>query len=523
MNTMNQHMVKLLTAQQIRAWDAFTMAHEPISSRSLMERAAAAFAAWLYNLVGSGSPLYIFCGPGNNGGDGLAAARILQEKGCEVVVWLADFGLPCSVDRQLQLELLQQSSLPIHSLAPSNFPQLPAKAVIVDGLMGTGLSRPVTGAMADCILWLNALPNLRVAIDIPSGLPVDQLPQGPALKADYTFSFQLPKLSFLLSSCGELAGHWTVGDIGLLPEALAQMDSQRFWITKESVAALLLRRSRFSHKGNMGHALLIAGSHGKTGAALLAAAACLRAGAGLLTVHIPTAGIAPLLARLPEAMISEEKVLEHWWTIPALDAFNALGVGPGLGNHPAGLTAFTDLLETCTKPMVLDADALNMLARKPSLLSLVPPNTILTPHPKEFERLFGAAASETERLQLLQRQAVEHRWVIVLKNAYTVIALPDGSLFFNSSGNAGMATAGAGDVLTGILTGLLARGYEPATAAIVGVYLHGLAGDLAAGELGQESLIASDLNDFLGKAFLSLASCSPPPTDFFTQYHATHE
>lgn len=505
-----QDMVKLLSARQIRDWDAYTIEHEPISSRMLMERAAAAFADWLYALTGSSSPLHIFCGPGNNGGDGLAAARLLLQRGCEVVVWLADFGQSCSEDRQLQLEILHHYRLPVHILSAETFPTIPANAVVVDGLMGAGLNRPLTGAMAACIHWLNTLPNLRVAIDIPSGLPVDTLPQGPVLKADYTFSFQLPKLSFLLPSCGGLAGQWTVGNIGLLPEALAQLESHEFWVTQEAVAAMLRARDRFSHKGTMGHALLIAGSRGKIGAALLAAEACLRAGAGLLTVHIPTAGISPLLARLPEAMVSEETTSAHWWTVPALDAFHALGVGPGLGDHAASLTALGSLLKDCKKPLVLDADALNMLAQKPSLLDLVPPDTILSPHPKEFERLFGAAADETARIRLLRQQAVERRWVIILKNAYTIIALPNGDLFFNSSGNAGMATAGTGDVLTGLLTGLLARGYKPADAAILGVYLHGLAGDLASAEWGQESLIASDLIDFLGKAFRTLAGGSRP-------------
>jgi len=501
---MEHNMVKLLSARQISAWDAYTIEHEPISSRMLMERAAACFAEWLYTLVGGDSPLHFFCGPGNNGGDGLAAARLLQQRGCEVVVWLADFGLPCSRDRQDQLAALQACALPAHILSPEAFPPMPASAVLVDALMGAGLNRPLTGAMADCVRWLNTLPNRRVAIDIPSGLPVDDLPQGPALEADYTFSFQLPKLSFLLPSCGGLAGQWTVGDIGLLPGALAQLDSQQFWVKKEAIAAMLQRRHRFAHKGNMGHALLIAGSEGKMGAALLAAHACLRAGAGMLTVHLPTAGVTPLLARLPEAMLSEESSAAHWWTVPVLDTYQAVGVGPGLGTHPSSCMALDRLLRECNKPLVLDADALNMLASAPAMLDRIPPDSILTPHPKEFERLFGPTTDDIARIGLLRRQASQRRLVIVLKNAHTLIALPDGSLFFNSSGNAGMATAGAGDVLTGLLTGLLARGYAPAKAALIGVYLHGLAGDLAAAELGQESLIASDLTTFLGKAFLTM-------------------
>ncbi len=505
---MEHNMVKLLSARQIKAWDAYTIEHEPISSRMLMERAAAAFADWLYELAGSASPFHVFCGPGNNGGDGLAAARLLSQRGCKVVVWLADFGLPCSQDRQHQLVSLQSVVFPLHTLSVDAFPAIPATAVLVDALMGAGLNRPISGAMADCIHWLNALPNLRVAIDIPSGLPVDALPQGPVLKADYTFSFQLPKLSFLLPSCGGLAGKWTVGNIGLLPGALAALDSHQFWVSKDVIAAMLRKRDRFSHKGSMGHALLIAGSEGKIGAALLAAHACLRAGAGLLTVHIPSAGVMPLLARVPEAMISEESSGGHWWTVPVLDTCQVVGVGPGLGKHPSSLMALARLLEESNKPLVLDADALNMLADKPSLIEHIPPGSILTPHPKEFERLFGPSADDIARLQCLREQAVQRQLVIVLKNAYTITALPSGSLFFNCSGNAGMATAGAGDVLTGLLTGLLARGYGPAEAALIGVCLHGLAGDLAAAELGQESLIASDLVDFLGKAFLTLERSS---------------
>lgn len=502
-------MIKIPSARQIRDLDAFTIAHEPIASIDLMERASHVFVRWFaqqfpleYN-----KPICVFCGPGNNGGDGLAVARLLHELGYPVRVWLAypDETSP-SADHTTNLSRLRlKHVIDIHSLNPSEpFPTLPAGALVIDALYGSGLNRPLSGPQAQLIEWLNEQPLTRIAIDIPSGLLADDHCTGPAIRAHYTLSFQFPKLCFLQASSGLWAGDWHYADIGLSPAGIAALDTPYFWMDSAAACALRRPRHRFDHKGVFGHALVIAGSYGKVGAAILCSKAVLRAGAGLVSVHVPKRAYEIMQIAFPEAMVEVDRHLFVWSETGPLDRYAAIGLGPGLGTDDTSAAALFELLNRWHKPMVIDADALNLLALHPHQLQKLPAGTILTPHPKEFERLFGHTDNDYSRLALLRQKAQELGLVIVLKTAYTAIASPDGQVFFNSTGNPGMGTAGTGDVLTGIITGLLAQSYAPLEAACLGVYLHGLAGDLAAAKLQQESLIADDLIQYLGQAFSRL-------------------
>lgn len=499
--------MKLFSTEQIRAWDAYTIEHEPVASVDLMNRAAAAFVDWLARLYpDTARPVWIFAGTGNNGGDGVAVARLLHRQFYTAKVFVCDFGSAHSADFDAQLaDLPPHDTVALHTLAsPDQFPTVPANVLIVDALFGSGLTRPLEGVWADLVARINALPNEIVAIDLPSGLFADRHTPGPCIRATRTFSFETPKRAFFFPENAERVGEWAFGSIGLHPKYAEETETNFHVVTRADAQALLRPRPRFSHKGTYGHALLLNGRFGSMGAAVLAAGACLRAGVGLLTAHTPFCGLDILQTRVPEAMCSADSSDTHWTELPDLSRYTAIGTGCGIGLDPQTAQALKRLLQTARVPLVLDADALNILARHPNWFSFLPENTILTPHPKEFERLFGPSKDDFERNALQRAKAKEHRIFIVLKGAFTATACPDGSCWFNTTGNPGMATGGSGDVLTGLLTGLLAQGYSPHDACLLGVYLHGLAGDLAAAEKSQPGMVAGDLVDFLGKAWLEL-------------------
>lgn len=498
--------MKIFTASQTRAWDAYTIAHEPIASLALMDRAAAVFTEWFVAQFGQPRPkVWLLCGPGNNGGDGLAVARLLHHLPGDVRVWVCNFSQRRSDDSEAQLSRLPLA-LDCTFLQNGELPNRPdSDVVVIDALFGSGLNRPLEGDFARVVEWMNALPNEVVSIDLPSGMVADAPTEGVCVQADRTTSFQAPKLAFFLPENAQKLGDWLFADIGLHPDYAAITPTSFHYLTAEEASALRCPRHKFDHKGTFGHALLVCGSLGKMGAAVLAARACLRSGVGLLTCQVPGCGLDVMQSSVPEAMCQTDPS-ESQWSCPPDDAalYACIGIGCGIGQHKATALALEALLKSADKPMVLDADALNLLAKNPDWWAFLPKNSILTPHPKEFERLFGSTSNGFERLALQQQKAQEHGLVIVLKGAHSSIASPDGSVWFNSTGNPGMATGGSGDVLTGILTGLLAQGYAPPDAARLGVFLHGRAGDLAAAELGQESLIAGDLVAFLGAAWRSL-------------------
>ncbi|HEY4108116.1 NAD(P)H-hydrate dehydratase [Puia sp.] len=496
--------MEILSAEQIRAWDEYTLQHEPIASIDLMERAAASCLAWLEKAGYAGRSFSIYCGKGNNGGDGLALARMLSDWDCPVAVHILEFGNIGTEDFQINLARLHSTPVEVRFVqGPEHFHPIPPGDVLIDALLGSGLNRKLEGVTAQLAEHLNASGNEIISIDIPSGLFVGRSSKdNTVIRATHTLSFQVYKPAFLMPENEAWVGEVHILDIGLHPGFLAQAAGEAELLDTGIIEAIYKPRKSFAHKGNFGHALLVAGSYGKMGAAVLAAKACLRAGSGLLTCSIPGCGYVILQTAVPEAMLvmdPDERI--HTAVPPDLDKYSVIGIGPGLGQEERTVAFFRDLLRQSKKPMVVDADALNILAAHPDLHSMLPPYSILTPHPKEFERLFGAAADDYARFDRAREQARRLGVIIVLKGHYTFIAMPGGKSYFNSTGNAGMAKGGSGDVLTGILTALLGQSYSPGEAALLGVYLHGLAGDLAADTHSQESMLPSDLADHLGKAF----------------------
>lgn len=516
--------MKIFTTEQVHRIDAYTIENEPIASIDLMERASRQLATWISDVFENSVPFVFLIGPGNNGGDGLAVARLLSDMNYMAEVFMVRISDRISPDAKVNLERLRQGGKAgitevgdkggLDSLA--GYLAGHPSAVLVDALFGSGLTRVVSGLAAEVIARVNSLPNLKIAIDAPSGLfGEDNRRNDPQaiLKADYTLTLQSPPLSFFFAENQEFTGIWEVLPIGLHPEIMEKESTPYRYLLGEYLSSLLRSRKKFDHKGNYGHALLIAGCYGMMGAAVLAAKACLRSGIGLVTTHVPRSGYKILQTTVPESLISIDQSDIIFSAAPGLDAFTAIGVGPGLGCKPNSGRALRELIEAVRAPLVIDADALNLLSMNPDWIGLLPENTILTPHPREFERLDGAGDSKSagegrpkstggyERHLRQIEFARKYKLIVVLKGAHSSIAFPDGSCWFNTTGNPGMATAGSGDVLTGIILSLLGQGYSPADSARLGVYLHGLAGDLAAEASSEESLIAGDIIESLGLAF----------------------
>jgi len=356
----------------------------------------------------------------------------------------------------------------------------------------------------DVIKYINSVDSTIISIDIPSGMFGEDNTENnynSIISADYTLSFQFPKLSFMFAENAQHLGEWEVLPIGLSGNAIRNTISPYTFSEKNEVAPLLKKRNKFDHKGTFGHGILVSGSYGKMGAAILGAAASLRTGIGLVTCHVPSCGVSTVQCAIPEAMVEPDKNEIHISVIGSTDSFSAVGIGPGMGTDPESQLALYGILKECKKPIIIDADALNILSLNKGWYSLIPEGAILTPHPKEFERLAGKSDNSFDRLNKQIEFSRDHKCIVILKGAHTSITTPEGKVFFNSTGNPGMATAGSGDVLTGILLSLLAQGYSPENAAISGVYLHGVAGDIAADEACYASIIASDIIKSLGKAF----------------------
>lgn len=500
--------MQIFSAEQIRLWDEFTINHEPIPSIDLMERAATRCFEWLEEHEYLDRSFIVYCGKGNNGGDGLAIARLLSARECPVIVYILEFGHKGTEDFQVNLARLHSTAVEIRFIqSGEHFHPIPEDHIVIDALFGSGLNRPLEGITASLIAHINASGAEIISIDIPSGLYVDKSSKGNAvIKATHTISFQSYKLAFLVAENEPYTGKVYLMDIGLHKDYLHQSQADLHLTDPETIRSVFRPRDQFAHKGNFGHALLIAGSHGKIGAAILAAKACMRSGVGLLTAHIPGCGYSIMQTAVPEAMvITDEDENKNTAVAGDISKFTVIGAGPGIGTDKKTKELLQHLLQEYKKPLVLDADALNILAADPSLQELLPPYSVLTPHPKEFERLFGAAANDFDRLHLASRKARQYQVIIVLKGHHTFIAMPDGQGYFNSTGNAGMAKGGSGDVLTGIITALIAQAYSPAEAAVLGVYLHGLAGDLAAGAFSEQAMLPSDLIHFIGQAYLGMS------------------
>ena len=494
--------MKLLTSEQIRQWDRYTIDNEPIKSIDLMERASRRWTQEFIKVFRPEQPIYVFTGQGNNGGDGLAIARMLIHAGYTVQVYQLWLKEQCSQDNEINRQRLLRLSKNIYHKITSeeNIPEIPHGAIVIDALWGTGINKPLTGLPATLIERLNSLDAIRVSVDVPSGLPCEGELLGPVFKADWTITFQVPKLSFLFPDTGKYVGEFTVVDIGLLPEFLETIETQYFYITQQDVKNLLLSRGRFDHKGTFGHALIIGGSIDKAGAIIMATMGALASGCGLVTAHIPQSALSSFHSRVPSAMasISGPTVVEL--PVNDMDKYNACGVGPGMGTDFPVREFLKGFLTQWQKPIVLDADALNIIAME-KWHNLLPEGSILTPHPGEWRRLTGTSGTTFSDVKTILEFAISHKVIVVLKRAHTIIAMPDGKIFFNSTGNEILATGGSGDVLTGLITGLLARGYSRENAVIVGVFLHGLAGDIARSFHSTESFTADKIAEYIDSAW----------------------
>jgi len=502
--------IKILSVDQIREADSYTILNEPIPSIDLMERAANKCVEWLTNKI-SDQKVVVFCGMGNNGGDGLAIVRILQADMIHAEAFIVHHGSTFSEDCAANLKRLEDLNPGIvhHINDEKDFPEIGHNDIIVDAIFGSGLSKPVTGLAGKVIDLINKQDTIKVSIDFPSGLFASVYTdptKGGIVEADYTLTFQNPKLAFFFSQNDRYTGAWSTLDIGIKSEFIDHAKTKNFLLTQQDISPMLKPRSRFSHKGTYGHALLIAGGKGKTGAAILSSKAALRTGLGLLTVHLPEEAVVPLQTSIPEAMISFDQSKDVFSRIPDLSSYNAIGIGPGIGQRPETAAALKLLIQEIKVPIVIDADALNILGDNHTWLSFLPPGCILTPHPKEFERLAGKSTNDFERLQMQKEFSFKYNCFVLLKGAFSSVSTPDGKIFFNPTGNPGMATGGSGDALTGIILSLLAQGYTPLESALTGVYIHGLAGDIAAEEFGYQSMIASDIIDKLYKAFKELGA-----------------
>jgi len=499
--------MKIFTRTQIHELDDFTIANEPIKSIDLMERAARVLTRAITERWPSSVPVVVFAGPGNNGGDALAVARMLLEQDYQVQTYLFNITGHLSADcTENKKRLSDKRGLPLYIEVTQNFepPRLEEGMLVVDGLFGSGLNKPLAGGFASLVKYVNASKAEVVSIDVPSGLMTEDNTYNVSaniIRATQTLTLGHLKLSFLFAENQHFVGQVRILDIRLSKAGIEKIDAHYTLMEEETARSLLLPRSRFAHKGQMGHACIIAGSYGMAGAAILTTKACLRAGAGKVTVHTPKRNVPILQTAVPEVIVS----IDHEETIfsegVATEDFNALGIGPGLGTCEQTAVALIAQLRRTQCPIVVDADALNILSTRRAWLQQLPKGIILTPHPKELDRMEGKSVDSYERLSKARELAERLQGYVILKGHYTAICMPDGHVVFNSTGNPGMATAGSGDVLTGIITALLARGYERQNACMLGVYLHGLAGDLAARELGEESLIASDIISYLPKAF----------------------
>jgi len=493
-------------ASQIRELDAFTIAHTPIKSIDLMEKAARQCFQKIKPILSKTMEVMVFCGPGNNGGDGLAIARMIAGAGFHTRVFYV--GQPGHFSQDFETNLRRIEKFLMATISEiQEVKDLPAidkhNTIIIDALLGTGLNRQVDGIFFDIIRHINNSGAKILSIDIPSGLFCDgnALQQNDAvIRANHTYTFQFPKLSFLFPENEEFVGNFTVLDIGLHPDGIRELKGHNILVENSLIKSFYRERSKFSHKGNYGHALLFAASEGKAGAAILAAEAAMRSGVGLLTAHVPKNVLPVLQARIPEAMCRKDDdpyIVTHSGEV---SMFNAIAFGPGVGTDPRSANALKMLIQDTIHPLVIDADGLNLLAQNPTWLAFLPKGSILTPHPKEFERIAGKTQSGLHRLELAKDLARKFSIFIILKGAYTAVVCPDGRVFFNPTGNPGMATAGSGDVLTGMILAWLAKGYPPLQAALISVFLHGAAGDLAAARLGMEGMTARDIVFHLPKA-----------------------
>lgn len=513
--------MKLFSKEQIYEGDKLTIERQNITSTDLMERAGEQVFNWMHlRLQGAQVPIHIFCGIGNNGGDGLVLARYLILEGYNVITYVVNCSDKRSKDFLVNYDRIKSvtKSWPILLSCTEDFPEINSNDIIVDAIFGIGLNRPVDAWVKALFVHFRNTKAFTLSVDIPSGLSTDSIPkdENAVVWAGFTLSFVTPKLVFFLPETAKFTEQWEVLDIGLDPDFLLKTETEASIISKHEVLPLYIPRNKFSHKGEFGHSLIIGGSYGKIGAVTLSSKAALSVGAGLVTAYVPKCGYIPLQTAFPEAMvitdINEEKITDISFEIVP----TVIGFGVGLGTDLKTVDAFEAFLKQNKTPLVIDADGINILSKNKDLLKLVPNETVLTPHPKELERLIGSWKDDFDKLEKAKKFSTKHKIVVVIKGANT-ITVCDGKLYINTTGNPGMATAGSGDVLTGIITGLISQGYKPLDATIFGVYLHGKSGDIALEDYGYHSLIATHIIDYLGEAFKDLFKQPEPPQEEIPQ------
>lgn len=505
---------KIFPCREIKEIDQYTIMNEPISSIDLMERAASFLYTQLMQIYKSRKITYkVFAGTGNNGGDAVAIARMLHLDGFIVELYLVNFHGHITQETEMNIERFKNLEN-VHFFEVCDVNEMPvfkSGDVIIDGIFGAGLSRPIEGNYEKVVKIINNSGCEVVSVDIPSGLYGEDNSgnnMDSVVKATHTLTIEFPKLSFLFPENEKYVGRLSIVPINLHEDIIYSKESEYVILNKEYISEIVKPISRFAHKGTQGNALIVSGQVGMSGCTILSARAALRTGVGLLTMHTPMGTYKLIHMAVPEALLSIDKEELYISEIEVIENYKAIAVGPGIGTRETTMLALKNLLNRNTNPLVLDADAINIISAHMDLMHCIPKNSIITPHIGEFDRLAGASNSNYERLKKQKQFAHKYGIVVVLKGAYTSIASPDNILYFNSTGNQGMATAGSGDVLTGMLTSLLAQGYEPLHAAKLGVYLHGLAGDKAAEEKGYHALIASDIVDFIPNAWKEIVNYS---------------
>lgn len=497
--------MKIFTVENIRLADEYTIQNEPISSIQLMERAAFNCVDWIFSNCKHHTKFAIFCGNGNNGGDGFAIARMLYLKGFDVDVFINKDNLKFSDNALINYKRLKEiSGISLKDFHETSQYHFDAKTIIIDALFGTGLSRKPEGIFKKMIEILNSKRNPKISIDIPSGMFADQIHDGNSaiIKADYTLTFQFWKKNFLHPETGSFAGKVIVLDINLSKEFIQNASTDNFVIDDEIVRNIFKVRQDFTHKGTYGKSIIVGGSYGKIGAVVLAIKSALKTGSGLTFALAPNCGYEILQTSAPEAMFINggEKNIQQ--IIAQKDG--VYGIGPGLGTEKDTEKALLEFLEGYHISLILDADALNIISKRENYLKLIPKKSIITPHPKEFERLFGKTANSFERLDLAKTKAKELEIFIVLKDHHTQVVTPEGKVFYNITGNSGLAKGGSGDILTGIITSLLTQKYSEEEAAILGVWLHGKAADFAAEKHSKEAMQPTNVIHEIGNIFLYL-------------------
>lgn len=496
--------MKILSKKQVYEADKITCESQQISSDELMERAGLGIFNWLHTrLQGKQVKIHIFCGIGNNGGDGLVIARHLKNNGYNLGVYVVNFSDNRSKDFKLNFERLKEIECIPESITTENdFPEILKDEIVIDAIFGIGLSRPPSEWVADLIRKINLSNAFVLSVDVPSGLYMDKVPENEdqVIKANHTLTFETPKLPFFLPQTGIFSNGWEIISIAIDQTFINTVKTDAHFILKEDILPLYIPREKFTHKGTYGHSLIIGGSYGKIGAIVLSAKACLKSGAGLVTVYLPKCGYNIMQTSVPECMVITDESENIISNIQYEIEPTVIGFGVGIGKDKKTADTFKHFLSSLQTPIVIDADGINLLSENRELLNEIPPKSVLTPHPKELERLIGKWKDDFEKIEKVKKISVTHDCIVVIKGAHTLTVYHN-NVYINSTGNPGMATAGSGDVLTGIITGLISQGYEPLNACVFGVYIHGFAGDIAIHDQSYESLTALDIIKNLGKAF----------------------